>query len=85
MQRIGELVRVDANETALHAVQVRVDILYIPLRTRYAEVFREQRLHVLNEGPAAAHSYLNEQRLTLLESHAAITADRLVTPLLGQP
>ena len=58
-----------------------INVLDIPLRSPYAEMLHQQGLHVAHEGAAATDDHLDQQRLAFLESHAAITADRLVTPL----
>ena len=44
VQRVGELVGIDADRAALHAREVRVEIFFRPLGTGHAEMFLEQRL-----------------------------------------
>ena len=85
VQRIRELVGVDANEAAPHPGEMPIDAVDVPLRSAHTEMLRQQRLHVAHERPAAAHDHFDEQRLALLESHAAVAADRLILPILRQP
>src|SRR6185437_10704652 len=84
VQGIRELVRVYTNQTAPHTREVRIDVVDVPFRPADAEVFRDERLHVTHEGAAAADDHLGEQRLTLLQGHAASAANGLVTPVLRQ-
>ena len=59
-----------------------VEVLNVPLRATDREMLGEQRLDVAHEGACAAHHHLDEQRLALLERHAAVAPDRLVAPVL---
>ena len=44
----------------------------------------EQRQQVAHERPAAAHDHLDQQRLALLDRHAAVASDGLIAPLARQ-
>ena len=63
VQRVGELVRIHADQSAPHPGEVAVDVLHVPLRSARAEVLRQQRLDVAHERPAAAHDHLDQQRV----------------------
>ena len=45
---------------------------------------RQQRLNVVHERSTATDHHLDEERLALLERHAAVAANRLIAPLLRQ-
>ncbi len=85
VQWVRELIGVDPDQPALHAVQVGVDVVQLPIRAAHSEMLRQQRLHVAHEGAAAADDHLHEQRLALLERHAPIPPDGLIPPVLRQP
>ncbi len=85
VDRVGQFVGIDADRAPTHVHQGAVQILDLPLRARHAVVLLEQRPQVAQERPAAPDDHLEQQRLALLERHAAVAADRLVAPGLGQP
>src|SRR6516165_12764871 len=81
VERVGELVRVDPDQPALHPREMPVDVLDLPLRPARAEMPGDERLHVAYEWAAAAHHHFDEQRLALLERHPTVPPHRLVAPL----
>src|SRR6185437_5222541 len=73
------------NQSTAHASEMSVDVLDAPFRAADAEMPDDERLHIAHEGAAAADDHLREQRLTLFQGHAAVAADGLIPPVLGQP
>src|SRR5256886_14251619 len=72
VQRVGELVRVDPDQSAPHPREMAVDVLHVPLRSARPEMLRQQWLHVAHERAAAADLYLDEKRLAFLASDAPV-------------
>ena len=78
VQRVGEFVRVDADGSALHAGQVRVEIFFRPLGTRDAEMLLEQRPQIASRTRGCGNDHFHEQRLAFFQRHAAVAAHGLI-------
>ena len=85
VHRISELIGIHADEAALHANEMAVQVLLAPLLAAHLQVLVEQRLQVRDERAAAAQVHLEQQRLAFLEREAAVAAHRLIAPLRRQP
>src|SRR5690606_10763953 len=84
VHRIRHFVSIDANQTATHTREQSIQILDLPLWPGYAADLLEQRLQVFEERAIAANDHLEQQRLALLDRHAAIASNRLTAPRLRQ-
>src|SRR6185312_5225699 len=84
VQRVRELIGIDADQAAADPREIQIDVLRVPFRTGDSEVLAEERGEVGHERTAAAHEHLEHERLALLECHAAVAPDGLIPPLLRQ-
>ena len=81
---IGHLVGVDADVARRHARIEAMDVVGRPGRPVLAEGRAHARCGELDEGVAAAGLHLHQQRLALVQRHAARIADRLAAPVARQ-
>ena len=84
VQGIGHLVGVDADEARRHARIEAMDVVGGPGRPVLAEGRAHARCGEVDEGVAAAGLHLHQQRLALVQRHAARIADRLAAPVARQ-
>ena len=84
VQRVGHLVGVDADEAALDA-----GVEALEVRRREGGVVAERLLELArqkaHERRRTAGLHLDEQRLALVDGHAALVAHRLAAPAQRQP
>src|SRR3546814_10242747 len=83
MGGIGHFVRIDADEAPLDPAMQAIQVVGIPARAAAVECRAQDGRRPLEEFARPAGLHLDDQRLALVQRHAARLADRLVAPGLG--
>jgi hypothetical protein len=80
MGGIGHLIGVNPDQAAPDPDLAAIERIGFPTRPIAAESLTQDRRRIAEERTAAAHLHFEQQRLALMNGHAAGAADRLQAP-----